>query len=249
MSFTVFYKDNPANPTLFYKSSTIDNLFNIVSFTDYIRPNSDYTKYLIAFYVASNGANIFMEVNSGISYFRINSYNLSKTWNQSLAVSSSVQPFPYPPVANFYYLTNYTLSVAINLFTNPCPLQMYILCVPNNFVLSGTDKFPSGAKSTVLYLYFQQKIIIERPSCPIEGCWELTRIVYNSNNTANSDANFTATLQYFISHNIILQLFEQFKCTPTWKILPLYLAVDLQSAWTVNNPFNGTCVYPICNTP
>ena len=244
MSFTVWYKDNPENPTLFFQDYSNSNNYQIVSWLDYINPAYPYTNFTLPFYTAtaSVGMGTLMEVNTGISYYAL----LNVSQNQSLLYNSpTVSSFPNPPSAYFYYLSNFAISLAINLFTYPCPTKMYILCVPYLYLFPSTSTFPSGANATILNLYFQQ--CYESSLCPLEGMWTLTRIIFNSNNGSNSDSYFQSNVQYFMSNGIISSLFQQFEKSPTCAILPFELVLSLQSKWNYEFPLNLGIPFPVAS--
>jgi len=251
MSYTVWYKDNPQNPTLFFLDATSNGttsfIFQIMTWIDYTNTNYPYTHFLIPFYVVQtnlmNQFETLMEVNMGISYYSI--VNVSNNYNP-LYISTDIQSYPNPPSAYFYYLSNFEISLSIDLFTYPCPCKRYVLVVPYNYVFPTSLPFPGSSESTIFVFYFEQSYVEDQ--CPLTGYWQLTRIVFNSNNGNNSNSNFSAMIQYFIENGIMTSLFETFERTTTNQILPFELVTSLLSKWNYEFPLNVGNVYPMNST-
>lgn len=239
MSFVCWYKDNIYNPTIFFPNNNITGSYSILSFNDYNNTNYPYTNFLIPFYIANTNS-IIIEINTGIVYHNI--LNVSNN-QSSLYISSTVTSFPTTSVSNYYYLYPFMISLGINLYM--CGSKMYILCIPYNYLFPSNQTFPGGGDCTILTLYFQQPVCND--FCPLMGNWTLTRIIFNSNNSGNSDSNFVDNINYFQNNQIIYELFEKYQSTPTCNILPLDLVLKLQTNWNIEFPLNLGFIFPISN--
>lgn len=249
MSFTCWYRDNPQNPTLFFNdrdtNTSMSTTYDIMSWVDYKNTTQPYTNFLIPFYVnqVSNtevtGMGMLIEVNMGLSYYCISNI----TYNQNpIYISTTVSAYPNPPSGYYYYLSNYQLCLAVDTISQK---KNYVLVIPYNYVFPESyGSFPGNYQSTILTFYFQQ--CYEEDRCPIDGVWELVRIVFNSNNTSNSNIYFNSMVSYFMDNGIIDTLFQQFEKTFTNQILPIEVVTPLQSKWRYQFPLNIGNVYSVC---
>jgi len=247
MSYTVWYKDNPQNPTLFFvddaSNGTTSSIFQIISWIDYLNPIIPYTQFLTPFYVVqtnvSNHFETLIEVNMGITYYSI--VNITNNYNP-VYISTTIRSYPNPPSAYYYYLSKLEISLSIDMFRHQ---KRYVLVVPYNYVFPssmGTFPSPSSSDATILVFYFEQ--CYEEDQCPLIGVWQLTRIVFNSNNGNDGNSKFNDMILYFLDNGIMTSLFQQFERTTTNQILPFEIVTSLQSKWNYEFPLNVGNVYP-----
>lgn len=241
MSFATWYKDNPENPTIFFLQSTSATAvtYDIISFIDFINPNFPMENFFEPFYVVRTN-NVgrrgdIVEVNLGIIYHAIVNISINES---PIYTSTTVTPFPSPPNAYFYYLSNFEISLSENV--EPSTLsKRYVINIPYNYIFPTDITFPiPNAKATIFNFYFTKRFEVDQ--IPLEGDWTLTRIVLNLNNSSSSEE----ILQFFIENGIILQLFEEFMSVPTHKILSLTMISSLQTNWDYRFPLNLSEVFP-----